>query len=174
MKVAHSCPTLCDPVDYTVHGILQARILEWVAFHFSRDLPNPGIEPRSPTLQADSSPAEPPGKPWWEAGLQKTTGGTAQVTCETPAAHPRAETARSSQHLLWPRVRTECQQAVHHPRGCLSPTAAAHSVSICQVQPQHRLDGFKSPDCHAPCPILPYFNSFPKCSSNGSISSDLP
>ena len=31
VKVAQSCPTLCDPVDYTVHGILQARILDWVA-----------------------------------------------------------------------------------------------------------------------------------------------
>ena len=46
-----------------VHGILQARILEWVAFLFSRGLPNPGIKPRSPTLQADSLPAEPQGKP---------------------------------------------------------------------------------------------------------------
>ena len=36
MKVAQSCPTLCDPMDYTVHGILQARILEWVAFPFSK------------------------------------------------------------------------------------------------------------------------------------------
>ena len=63
MKVTHSCLTLCDPTDYTVHGILQARILEWVAFPFSRDLPNPGIKPRSPALQADSLPAEPPGKP---------------------------------------------------------------------------------------------------------------
>ena len=36
MKVTQSCPTLCDPMDYTVHGILQARILEWVAFSFSR------------------------------------------------------------------------------------------------------------------------------------------
>ena len=32
VKVAQLCPTLCNPVDYTVHGILQARILEWVAF----------------------------------------------------------------------------------------------------------------------------------------------
>ena len=48
---------------YTVHGIFQARILEWVAFPFSREeLPNPGIEPRSPALQANSLPAEPPGK----------------------------------------------------------------------------------------------------------------
>ena len=36
VKVAQSCPTLCDLMDYTVHGILQARILEWVAFPFSR------------------------------------------------------------------------------------------------------------------------------------------
>ena len=36
MKVAQSCPTLCDPVDYTVHGILQVRILECVTFPFSR------------------------------------------------------------------------------------------------------------------------------------------
>ena len=36
VKVAQSCPTLCDTMDYTGHGILQARILEWVAFPFSR------------------------------------------------------------------------------------------------------------------------------------------
>ena len=36
VKVAQLCLTLCDPKDYTVHGILQARILEWIAFPFSR------------------------------------------------------------------------------------------------------------------------------------------
>ena len=36
VRVAQSCPILCDPMDYIVHGILQARILEWVAFPFSR------------------------------------------------------------------------------------------------------------------------------------------
>ena len=36
VKVAQSSPTLCNPTDHTVHGILQARILEWVAFPFSR------------------------------------------------------------------------------------------------------------------------------------------
>ena len=35
VKVAQLCPTLSDPIDYTVHGILQARILEWVAYPFS-------------------------------------------------------------------------------------------------------------------------------------------
>jgi len=36
VKVARLCPSLCDAMDYTVHGILQARILEWVAIPFSR------------------------------------------------------------------------------------------------------------------------------------------
>ena len=42
MKVSQSYPTLCDPMDYTVHGILQAKLLEWVAFPFSRGSPNQG------------------------------------------------------------------------------------------------------------------------------------
>ena len=41
VKVTQSCPTLCDPIDYPVHGILQARILEWVAFPFSRGSSQP-------------------------------------------------------------------------------------------------------------------------------------
>ena len=48
VKVTQSCLTLCDPMDYTVHGILQTRILEWVTFPFSRVPPNPGIEPGLP------------------------------------------------------------------------------------------------------------------------------
>ena len=41
VKVTQSCPTLCDPMDYTVHGILQARILEWIAVSFSRGSSQP-------------------------------------------------------------------------------------------------------------------------------------
>ena len=103
VKVTQSWPTLCNPMDYTVHGILQARVLEWVAFPFSRGspqsrdqtqvsciaagfptswatrevqehrigepipspagLPDPGIEPGFPALQADSLPTELPRKP---------------------------------------------------------------------------------------------------------------
>ena len=54
-----SCLTLCDPMDYTVHGILQARIL----VPSLGDLSDPGIEPRSPALQADSLLSGPPGRP---------------------------------------------------------------------------------------------------------------
>ena len=49
--------------DSSVQGILQARILEWVAMPPPGDLPDPGIEPKSPALQADSLPSEPQGKP---------------------------------------------------------------------------------------------------------------
>ena len=59
--VVQLCPTLCDLIDCSllgscVHGVLQARVLEWVAMPFSRDLPDSGIEPKSPTRQADSLP----------------------------------------------------------------------------------------------------------------------
>ena len=55
--VAKSCLTLCDPMDcsppgFSVHGIFQARILEWTAICFSRDLPYPGIKPMSLTSPA--------------------------------------------------------------------------------------------------------------------------
>ena len=67
--VAQSRPILCNPMDYSlpgssVHGVLQARILEWVLpFSPPGDLPDPGIEPGSPALQADSLLPEPRGKP---------------------------------------------------------------------------------------------------------------
>ena len=53
----------CDPMnsslpDFSVHGILQARILDWLPFPSPGDLPDPRIEPRSFTLQADALPTE--------------------------------------------------------------------------------------------------------------------
>ena len=65
--IAQSYPTLYDPMDCSspgssVHGISQARILEWVAISFSRGPSQPKDGPGSPALQADSLPCEPPGK----------------------------------------------------------------------------------------------------------------
>ena len=65
--VAQSYLTLGSPMDWSlpgssVHEILQARILEWVAIPSPGDLRNPGIEPGSPALQADSLLAKPLGK----------------------------------------------------------------------------------------------------------------
>ena len=50
-------------MNYTVHRILQARILEWVAYPFTWDLHDPGIEPGSLVVEAESLPAELLGKP---------------------------------------------------------------------------------------------------------------
>ena len=64
VKVAQPRLTLYDPVDYTVHGILQEGILKCVAFpFFTGSSLMEGMEPRSPALQADSLPAETQGKP---------------------------------------------------------------------------------------------------------------
>ena len=68
MKVVQSCLTLCDPMDgsppgSSAHGILQARILEWVTISSSRASSDPEIEPRALALQANYLPSQPPGKP---------------------------------------------------------------------------------------------------------------
>ena len=52
-EVAQSCPTLCDPMDCSLSGssvqeTFQAIVLEWIAISFSRELPDPGIEPGLP------------------------------------------------------------------------------------------------------------------------------
>ena len=65
-EVAQSCPTLCDSMDCSppgssIHGILRQEYWSGLPFPSPGDLPNPGIEPRSPTLQADNLPSEPPG-----------------------------------------------------------------------------------------------------------------
>ena len=70
-SLAQFCPTLCDPVDCSlpgcsVHGILQAKILEWVAGPLPGDPPNPGIQPTStasPALAGGFFTPVSPGKP---------------------------------------------------------------------------------------------------------------
>ena len=60
VKAGQSCPTLCNPMAMEF-----SRQEYWSGEPFPSpgDLPNPGIKPRSPALQGDSLPAEPPGKP---------------------------------------------------------------------------------------------------------------
>ena len=63
--VTQSCLTLWDPMDCSapgssIHGILQARILNGLPCPSPGELPNPGIKPRFPSLQAGSLPSEPP------------------------------------------------------------------------------------------------------------------
>ena len=70
MLVAQLFPAL--PMNYSppgspIHGILQVRILEWIAISFSRDCSNTGIKPGSPALKADFLPSEPPGNSFQKA-----------------------------------------------------------------------------------------------------------
>ena len=67
-SLTESCLTLCDPVDcsppsFPVHGLSQAQMLKWAAISFSRDLPDPGIEPASSALAGDSLPVSHLGSP---------------------------------------------------------------------------------------------------------------
>ena len=73
---APSCPTLCDPMDYSpqgssVHGIFQARYGSGLLFPSPGDLPNPAAELASPALQADSLPLSRWGAPWTIAVASK-------------------------------------------------------------------------------------------------------
>ena len=96
--VTQLCPTLFDPKvcslpGSSVHGILQARILEWVAMPFST---NPGIKPRSRTLQVDSLPSEPPGKPQEMLAASKEEGKEKDSLLEPPGRNPVLFTSQFS------------------------------------------------------------------------------
>ena len=69
-KLLQSCPTICNHLGSSVLGILQARILERVAFPSPEDLPSPGMEPTS-YWQPGSLPLVPPGKPKEMMGVVK-------------------------------------------------------------------------------------------------------
>ena len=88
MKVAQSCLTLCEPMNYTVHGILQARTLEWVAFPFSSGSSQPRDQTQVSCLAADSSPTEllqmPPllwSRAWAMGGIRP---GMRSLSCSEP------------------------------------------------------------------------------------------
>ena len=84
VKVAQSCPTICKPMDYTVHGILQARILEWVAFPFPRGSSQPRDQTQVSALQVDSLPSEPPAKP--NINKDSLSQCFSNVVCDVDAA----------------------------------------------------------------------------------------
>ena len=90
VKVAQLCPALCNPMDYTVHGILQARILEWVAFPFSRGSSQP--------------------RDWTQ--VSRIAGGffTSWVTREAPRKHQRSP--NSGTHF---RALTYLSWVIQHP-----------------------------------------------------------
>ena len=90
-KSLQACLALCDPMDCSppgssVHGTLQPRMLEWVAMPSSGDLPHPGIEPGSPSLQAHSLPSDPPVKPTAKNRRQRSDCRENGAPCSTRLA----------------------------------------------------------------------------------------
>ena len=86
-SVAKSCSTFCNPMDCSllgssVHGIAQARILEWVAISFSRVFPNPGIKPMSPALADRFFTTEPLEKPSFNYLAQVSSYGLGSFVWE--------------------------------------------------------------------------------------------
>ena len=75
--VAQSCPTLCDPIQASLSmGFSRQKYWSVLPFLSPGDLPDPGIKPRFPALQADSLLSEPPGKPSFPHTLIKSMGKT--------------------------------------------------------------------------------------------------
>ena len=72
VKVTHSCPTLYDPMDYTVHGILKSRILEWIAILFSRGSSQPRDGTQVSRIAGRFFTSWATGKPIWLGGLQQS------------------------------------------------------------------------------------------------------
>ena len=69
---------VCSPPGSSAYGILQTRILEWVAISFSRGSSQPGIEPRTPAWQADSLPSESPVPQSWRLEVSSQGGEVMQ------------------------------------------------------------------------------------------------
>ena len=107
-SVCHSVMTLCDPMDCSppvssVHGILQARTLKWVAIPFSRGSSRPRDWTQSPALQADSLLSEPLGKPSAENGDLETRRevGTGQEDLRITCREVAMEVKLANRLILW-------------------------------------------------------------------------
>ena len=149
--VTQLCPTPCNPMDCSppdssVHGILQARILEWLPFPSPGDLPDPGIEPRSPTL--DSLWSEPPGKRSIYTAAAKSLQSCLTVCnpidgsppgSPCPWDSPGKNTGMGCHFLLqWMKVKSEKEVTqsyltLHDPMGCSLPGSSVHGIFQARV-----------------------------------------
>ena len=122
MKVAQSYPTLCDPMDCNTR-VCSLSLLQG-------NLPNPGIEPRSPALQADSLPAEPQGKP-------KNTGVSSLFILQQ--IFPTQESNRGLLYCRWILYQLSYQGSPLFVRGrskisnpTWKPAVPPKAVGLCQ------------------------------------------
>ena len=90
-SVSHSVLSNCDPLDYRPPGssreFFRQEYWSGLPFLFPGDRPHPGIKPRSPTMQADPLPSEPPGKPGQHSGgTQRPPSGAGTLPLEQDVA----------------------------------------------------------------------------------------
>ena len=139
-EVAQPCPTLCDPMDcslpsFSVHGVFQARILEWVSISFSRGSSPPRDQTRSPALQADALPSEPPEKPL--CYIKKAAKSVLIQLCITPQCSCEENTFSS-----------------FFPMDCWSPLQPSfcNFLPLCTVISSHTPALLTGPPVHGLCP----------------------
>ena len=134
-SIVQLCSILCDfmdcrPPGSSVHGILQTRTLKWVAIPFSRDIPNSGIKPQCPALQAGSLRSDPPGK-LSEFPLKKKK----KKTNHAPPFPQFSSVAQSCPTLCNPMNSSTPGLPVHHQLPEFTQTHI-HRVSD-SIQPSH-------------------------------------
>ena len=106
VKVSQSCPTLCNPMDYTVHGILQARILEWIAFPFSRGSSQPRDQTQVSCIAGGFFTTESPGKPLkgsekWSESHSVVSNSLQPHGLYSPWISPGQNTGVGSHFFFW-------------------------------------------------------------------------
>ena len=129
MKVTQSCPTLCDPMSYTVHGILQARILEWVAFSFSRGVSQPRdqtqVSRTADSFFAISATTKKPLKTQWSQKKKKRGDDFLSIM-----HHPRP-----SNHILFLRLGQDSDLNI--PSTFVSVGMDTHLFVVCLLNVSH-------------------------------------
>ena len=156
VKAAQLCPTLCKHMGYTVHGILQARILQWVALPFSRG----SSQPRSPALQEDSLPAEPQGKgqvfSWFHPSqgfLSHQSGEKLSNSCEGRSAEIQVSWKTALIKKDWnEKISLHInKQKISQPSANFGLQIQISSVQSCPTLWPHELQHARPP-CPSPTP----------------------
>ena len=144
MCPAPSDPMDCSPLGSSVHGIFQARILEWVAFSPSGDLSDPGIKPGSPALQGDSLPPESREKP-----LNDVIAAYSDTSSSWSVAHQAPLSVEFSRQEYWSGSSFPAPGNLPHPGiephvSCIGRQVLYHCVTweaILNFNREHDLNG---------------------------------